>query len=290
MDDVGVFCYSAAMQSPKPQGDLQLSIGYWIVSHKATLRTWWGITSLAIIAVTLLWMVIFFTIFFRQDRTVDALLINAANGAGQYSASAFQPQELIPGTVTVITRDETHVDMVADLKNSNVMWGAESVTAHFVVNGAALAAQRLVVNQQDHRPVVQLNVAVTSATGTVATLVIDDVRWARASAASLPAANFSVTDIRIVPSTVVVQGQTRTSVSVSANVTNMSVFNYYRVDVPILISSGDRIVGVGQVTIDRWATEVQKPIVLTLSYPVVQATTATILPYVSRFDTSNTYR
>lgn len=273
-----------------PPADLQLSIGYWIVSHKQTLRTWWGITLMSIIALSLLWMIVFFVLFFGQEKTTSSLVISSLNGTGSFSTVAFQPQELTAGAVTVIPRDDKHVDLVAELTNPNSEWGAQTVTLHFVLNGVAQSSLHVFVNQGEHRPVIQVNATTATPTTATATLVIDDVDWARASVSTLPAAAFTIADIQLTPSTITVNGLARTSVSLSAQVTNTSVYNFYHVDVPIVISSGERIVGVGQVGIDRWPTLTARPLTLTLSYPVVQATEARIVPQVSRFDFGNTYR
>lgn len=108
-----------------PKGDLQLSIGYWIVSHKQTLRTWWGITLMSVIVLSLLWMVVFFFLFTRQDGVISSSLIGAANGTGGFSTAAFQPKQISVGAVTVIPRDDTHVDLVAEVTNANTVWAAK---------------------------------------------------------------------------------------------------------------------------------------------------------------------
>lgn len=273
-----------------PKADLQLSIGYWIVSHNQTLRTWWGIMLMAIIAFSLLWMIVFFVLFFGQEKSTTSMVVRSANSLGGFSTAAWQPQALTAGNATVITRDATHVDLVAELTNPNTEWAARVVTAHFSINGVAQTPLRLFVNQGEHRPVVQVNLSTTTPTNSTAELVIDDVEWARASGTTLPAATFDIANIQLTPSTISVNGQTRTSVSVSADVTNTSVYNFFHVDVPIVLSSGDRIVGVGLVGIDRWPTLTMRPVTITLAYPVTQATAARIVPLVNRFDPDNTYR
>lgn len=245
---------------------------------------------MAIIALSLLWMIIFFVVFFGQEKNTTSLVIASANETSSFSTAAWQPQELTVGTVSVIPRDDTHVDVVTELTNPNADWAAHTVTVHFTINGVAQTPLHLFVNQGEHRPVIQVNLTTTNPVTATAAAVIDATEWARASAASLPAAAFNIANTQISPSTITVEGQTRTSVTVTADVTNNSVYNFYHVDVPIVLSSGDRIVGVGQVGIDRWPTLTTRPVSLTLSYPVVQTTNARIVPQVSRFDVSNTYR
>ncbi|MEK7637149.1 MAG: hypothetical protein AAB402_02000 [Patescibacteria group bacterium] len=273
-----------------PKGDLQLAIGYWIVSHKQTLRKWWAVTSMAVMAFSLLWTVVFFALFFSQESKVSGLLVRAANGTGSFRAAVFKPQPLAVGPVSVIPRDKTHVDLVAELTNPNQAWEAPAVTVHFILDGAATTPQHLFVNQGDRRPVVQINATVSQAAAVKATLVVDDTAWVRAAATGRPESKFTVANITTTPSTVTIDGQTQSSVTVRADVTNASVYNYYHVEVPVVLQSGDRIVGAGQVGLDRWPTLTARPVTLTLSYPVPDVTSVRIEPQVSREDISNTYR
>lgn len=269
-------------------GDIQLSIGYWIVSHRQTLRAWWAIMSMAVIAFCLLWSTLFFILFFAQEGKVNLLVLRAVAGTGSYETSHFQPSSLDVGTTSIVTRDAQHVDLVADVKNPNAVWGAANVVAHFVIDGVAAPTQQVFLNQDSVRPVIQLNIAAKTTASTKAELVIDDVTWARASAAALPAPKFTVSNIHTDPSTIA--GQTQSSVSVRASIMNESVYNFYKVDVPIVLYSGTRVVGAGVVSRSRWATLTSQEIDLTLGYPVPEVTRARIEPQVSRFDVSNTYR
>ncbi len=119
----------------RPRGDLQLAIGYWIVSHKQILRTWWAISLMSFSALSLLWLVVFFPLFFSQQPGLNRLMTQMAAAPASFRLQAFQPQPLGVGPVTVIRRDEKHVDLVAEVTNGNAAWGATAVTAHFTVNG-----------------------------------------------------------------------------------------------------------------------------------------------------------
>lgn len=271
-----------------PKGDLQLSIGYWIVSHKQTLRTWWGVSSMIIIAACLLWTVFFFSLFFSQERKLTSMFLQTVAATGEYTASSFKPKDLIISPVNIIARDNQHVDLVTDLANTNLVWGAEALTVHFVVDGVSSIPQHLFLNQDSTRPVVQINALIKTSPAVKAELVIDEVQWARATDAALPAATFTINNLKIDPSTV--SGQALPSVTIRADVMNQSVYNFYRVDIPIVLLSGTQIVGAGYVTRPQWATLTSQEISLTLAYPVNNVTTVRIEPQVSRFDYGNTYR
>lgn len=283
------FCYSQPVMA-QPQGDLQLRIGYWIVSHKQTLRTWWALTLLAIMFLSVIWTLVFFFIYFSQESKLNEQLLGAVQGAGSFRSTVAQPQELTIGTAEVIVRDTTSVDVVTELTNPNAAWGASTITAHLTVNGTAQPAQQLFLNPSAHRPVLGLNVKVDNSANVTAVLVVDAVTWARASSAALPEPNFTIDNPVAEPSTVTVNGVTRDSVSVHAAVTNASVYSFNRVSIPILVLSGTRVVGATEVTLNHWDTFVEKPIIATYGYPITGVTTIRIEPQVSRFDTSNTYR
>ena len=271
-----------------PKGDLQLSIGYWIVSHKQTLRTWWGVSSMIIIAGCLLWSVFFFSLFFGQENKMNTMVLKTALATADYKTSSFKPQEVLIAPVAIINRDKQHVDLVTDLTNPNAAWGVESLTVHFVVDGVASTPQHLFLNQSSTRPVIQINVVIKTSPVVKAELVIDETQWVRATAAALPAATFAIDNLRIDPS--IVSGQTLPSVTIRADVMNQSVYNFYRVDIPIVLLSGTRVVGAGYVTRPSWATLTSQEISLTLTYPVDSVTKVRIEPQVSRFDYGNTYR
>lgn len=270
--------------------DLQLTIGYWIVSHKQTLRAWWAIGLMSVMVASLLWMLFFFTVFIGQDGKMNTIMLRAVVGAGSFRSSAFAPQALTVSASTAIPRDLTHADVVAEVTNSNDVWAAQTLTGHFVVDGTNLSSMQLFLNQAATRPVILLNTTVKNSSSVQVSFVVDDVNWARANAAGLPAPKFTVTASTVSPSIVTIAGQSRTSVTLDGEVMNASVYNFYRVDVPILFMNGDRIVGAEQVTISRWPTLTTKPVKATLTYPVTGVSSVRIEPQVSRFDVGNTYR
>jgi hypothetical protein len=270
--------------------DLSLSIGYWIVSHKQTLRTWWAILLMAIIAGSLFWSIYFFAVFFSQDRSMTQNVIDASNGIAGWRVSSTKPADLRVDTAAVIVRDDQHVDVVATLTNSNVTWGASVVTAHFVVNGQAQPSQTFFLNPSSARPIMQLNVVVTSSATVTAEAVIDATTWVRVSASSLPTPQFRVSDVTTTPSTVTIGGVARQSVTITASVSNASVYNFYHVTIPVVVYDGERVVGATEVTVDRWATLTSKPLSVTMHSPIVNVTRVDIQPQVSQFDIGNVYR
>lgn len=270
--------------------DLSLNFSYWLVSHKQTLRTWWAIVLMATIAGSLLWSLWFFTVFFSQERSTVSQILDAANGTASFRVVDIQPSGLTIGTPTVIVRDETHADLVVMVTNANANWGASSVSGHFVVDGKALLTERFFINPSVTRPVIDVNEAVIIGPAPNVQFVIDETIWARSSASALPEPRFTVAHQLVDPSTTVIDGQSRVSVTLRAEVTNASVYNFYHVEVPVIAYNGNTIVGVASIGVDRWATLMMKPITVSLSNAVTAVTKIDVLPQVSRFDSGNTYR
>lgn len=273
-----------------PRGDLQLAIGYWIVSHKQTLRTWWAITFMAVMGLSLLWTVFFFSVFFSQEAKVGELITSAANGAGSFRAATLKPTPLVIGPVNVVVRDDAHVDLVTEVTNPNSAWAATDVVAHYTVDGVDLPTQHWFINQDARRPFLHINATIKKKDAVTAVLTIEDTNWTRASAGGLPAPKFTVANVVTTPSTVNIDGELRTSVTVKAEITNASVYNFFRVNIPVVVRNGDHVVAVGQVDFERWPTLSKRALNLTFGYPVGNVTDVRIEPQVSRFDFGNTYR
>ncbi len=273
-----------------PRGDVQLAIGYWLVSHKETLRKWWAISLLVFIGLTFLWGGLFSLVFFTQSGSLDRQVTQAGQGISQLSSVIRQgPKKITASDVAVLARDETHVDLYSLLSNPNNDWGAATVTVHFSIGGNRQPAQTIFLNPASEQPVLALNVAVTSAK-TTADITIDDTNWAKAATAALPEPSFVTDSLTLTPTTVTVNGQAISTISVRASVTNRSVYNFRHALVPIVIRNGQAVVAVDLITTDAWPTLTSKTITSVWSYPLSGQLTAEIRPQVSRFDLNNVYR
>ncbi len=271
-----------------PAGDLQLSIGYWLVSHRATLRTWWAVSLLTFILISVVWGLAFTVIFFSQSRSIDTRLSFEASQSA--AGVTMRPIDPSVSKVTVVDRDDSHVDIVATVTNPNADWGAESAQVHFALGSQAIPTQTVFLNPRQDRPVMALNVAVTPRAQLEPSIRVDGVNWVKSANAALPAANFVVESVDLTPTTVTIAGQSIVTINLRANLTNRSVYNYRHVIIPIVIKQGETIVAVDQVTADAWATLTTRTITDTWPYAIGGQVTAELTPQVSRFDQTNIYR
>lgn len=271
----------------QPRGDIQLALGYWLVSHKEQLRKWWVIALLGLIGLAMVWTIIFFVLWYGQQHKAEALLEQTAAALATTSATA--PATVEVADTTVITRSPTSVDVVGFLRNPNTDWGAARLTYHFQIGATSFESQETFLNPGSLRPVMRLNVPVTSG-GQSATLTVDSVDWVRASTAALPTPNFVTEKSDLTSTSVTLNSQTFLTINLQATVTNRSVYNFLKVEVPIVVKNGDQIVAVEQQTLDRWPTLSSKSVTHTWPYPINQATSAIIAPQASQFDANNLSR
>lgn len=275
----------------QPRGDIQLALGYWIVSHRDQLRKWWVLALLGFIAASLTWATIFFVVFSGQHRQTDIQVGKRMTGISALQASPeISPRALEVKDVQAISRGVDRVDLVGTLVNPNQDWGASQVTVHFSLGDQAQETQTVFVNPGTQRPVIRLNVLAPAGTDRQASLSIEHTDWVRASAARLPPPEFSAEKMTIRSTSVAVGGQSFLTVNLQADVTNRSVYNFVQVTVPILLRSGTSLVAVDELRLDRWPTLTAKSINHTWSYPVSQTSAAEILPQVNQFDPDNLYR
>lgn len=276
----------------KPRGDLQLAIGYWIVSHKDQLRTWWAVSLLAVIGGSLLWAIAFFSVFFIQQASLEKNI--AASGAklsAYQQSAALAPTDIEVSAVTVLRRDATHVDVVVMASNPNTTWGLKSAEVEWRVGRLTLPIQTVFLNPSSTRPIMALNVEVDDASTVQATAEMRSEIWARASAAPLPDPQFTTSGLALSPRTVQgPDGNSFSTVNVRGDVVNQSVYNFFRVLVPLVVKSGEAIVAVDQVTQTNWPTLSAKSFNTTWAYPVSGATSVEAWPQVSRFEAANLYR
>src|SRR5688572_8778183 len=108
----------------KSRGDLQLAIGYWIVSHREQLRTWWVLALLGFIGLSLVWMIVFFSYFFGSQPATEARIDRVGVAiSGLRVPPAALPADLTIAPIVVISRSATAVDIVATVTNPNANWG-----------------------------------------------------------------------------------------------------------------------------------------------------------------------
>lgn len=267
--------------------DLPLALGYWIVSHKATLRRWWAIVLLVVIVLSTFWIFASLAVFFSQEPKLNQRLLTSVRLIGALTPARIgQPAALTTGQATIIPRAAGRGDIVGTLTNPNTEWGASTVRFHFTVGGVSTPITTVAVNPGERRSVAALNVGLVSQAP--AQLVIDTVNWTRGTGADLKQL-FVVDKVSWTPTRVSIQGTTVQTVTVQATIRNDSVYNYYHVEVPVVVKAGETIVAVDELRLDRWASRSTKTVTVSWPYQVTGVTAVELTPTVNQFDPSNRF-
>lgn len=270
-----------------PGSDLTLSIGYWVVNHKATLKRWWAILFLLIMVLAGFWVLASMTVFFAQEGRITSRMVTSAQMIAALAPSRIgSPVAVRVGTAQLIARSADRGDLVSTVHNPNSEWGATDVRYHFTVGSTTTPATTVAVNPGQTRTVSVNNTAVTP--GTQPRLVIDSVRWGRGSADALDTL-FAVEEVAWTPTRVTIAGSAVETVTVRATMRNTSVYNYFQVDVPVVVRSGETVVAVDELRLDRWASRETKTITLSWPYRVTGVTAVEVQPTVDQLDSSNRF-
>lgn len=270
-----------------PSGDLPLAIGYWLVSHKSTLKKWWAIGLLAVIFLAALWVITSLTVFFTQENRISGRIADSATMLRAYSPRFLgEPKVLTTGDVAIVRRDSERADLVGFIDNANEEWGATAVRYHFTADQYVSPTATTVVNPGENRPVVAANQRIAAAI--TAALVIESTEWVHGQP-PLGSGQFQVLEKNWSPAQVKIGSNTVSTITLQATLRNVSVYNYYKVSVPVIVRSGEEIVAVDELTLDRWSSRTNKSISLSWPYGVSGATDVDFYPTVDQYNATNRY-
>ena len=270
------------------QSDPLFSLGYWIVSHKATLKTWWGMSLLAIMLVGGVWVAVFFGMFFSQESKIDQQLHTTLTRLTSWVPSRIgSPSVLTVSEPVLLDRGSQRTDVVVMLTNPNAAWAVTDVVISCVSSDQTLVFSPVTLAANATRAVMLLGQK-TSVT-TSLTCTIKSQSWHRSVAALFPQPAFSVITSAVHATTVTVQGRIVPSVTIDATLRNDSGDNLANVDVPIVVRNGATTVAVDEITIGRWATREVKHVADTWTGTDGGADGVDIFPQVNIFSTDSRF-
>lgn len=258
-----------------PSGDLSLAIGYWIVSHKATLKRWWAISFMVIIFMSFFWLVTSISVFASQSSRVEHRLITSADALRIYHPDRLGiPKPIQLGKAVGVNREVDRIDMTAQLTNPNQNWSARAVRYHFTIDGRPTPTNSVLLNPGEGRDLIALNQPGRSSSSVA--VVLEQVDWARGEVDRIQNI-FSVQDVSWEPSHITRAGQTIESLTLKAKLRNQSVYNFFSVTVSIVLLAGNQIVAVDELSLDRWSSRTDKPITISWPYRISGVTQARIM-------------
>lgn len=267
--------------------DPLFSFEYWLVNHKATLRTWWAVSLMAIMLFGTIWVVGFMAVFLSQERQVNLRFQQTlARLQGWTPTTLGIPQPLTVGSVVVLPAENNRFDIVTTVTNPNAEWGATDLSLTCTIAGTTINVPKTFINPNEVRPVV-----LSSQTGTAGTAEcsVAGQTWHRTVAAVFVEPKFSVQKKEVISTSAVIGGKTVPVVRVDATVQNDSGNNFQVVQVALLVRAGEEIVAADILPLNRWATRSTKTITNTWTLERAGITSVDIVPLVSRFDRDSIY-
>lgn len=264
------------------QSDPLFSLGYWIVSHKATLKTWWGVSLLLIMFVGGLWVAVFFGFFFSQESQIDHRFQTELTRLSSWSPARIgMPAPLAISDPTVLSRSGGRSDVVVMITNSNSAWGATDINITCTNGTDTINFSPVNAVSNGVRAVMALGQKI--ATPDAVSCSVTSQVWHRSVAALFSAPTFTVLTSNVHATTVTVAGQIVPSVTIDATIRNDSGDNIAGVDVPIVVRNDATVVAVDELTIDRWATREVKHVADTWTGTSGGATAVDIIPQINIF-------
>lgn len=269
-------------------GTIWLKTSYWTLAHVKELKKWWAIVLLAVSIFIFVFAITNVVIYLINTSSENSLI--AQIGAKQVLYQEFReknlPQEIgVKETVVIPSLNNMYL-LVARVENINVNWAAERFEYEFVVDGQAAASgtDSFMPSSDKYLIVTGFRYQGTSVPQTVQ-FGISDTKWIKVrNINDLPQANFLIDNIDYEFSTV---NENVNTVRVQAEITNKTVYNFWRTKFIILLYSGDKMVGAGSVYLDQFKSLEERDLDITLTSFSSRITNIDIRPDIDLFDDEN---
>ena len=222
--------------------DLYLKISSWFVGHKYFFRKWWVIVILTFDLLMIVYIIINSIIFGLEMPKYNKIMTGMSSSfISQTYRQNSQPQNLIILTTKSISIGTNRYDLVAKIKNPNDDWGIKSFNYKFVVDSEETNEVNNYILPAEEKYIIAQNFTYTDSTALKdIELEISDIEWQRLIDRTMAdGLDFVVEDKKLTTSTV---SSLQNATVLTAKVINRSFYDFWKVDVPIvLLSSGEPI-------------------------------------------------
>ncbi|MFA6391192.1 MAG: hypothetical protein WCW66_00370 [Patescibacteria group bacterium] len=275
--------------------DKQLKISIWWVTHRYQLKKWWVI--LIAVADLMVFLYILFNVIILLVTWTKFTTIPSQIGVSYIDFGAYQqtnsPQaiQVINTSLIPIPGQVQKYNLIAEIKNPNAKWVANSLVFHFVLDGVDLDQETTFLLPQEQRYVFKYAVKST-AEKPIAKLVVDAPGWVRVDfPEKKPAINFEVTDIKTDLIPILGERGTQSSYStrVTAMIKNNTVYNFWNVKFLVVLYSGNLPVAVNEAKFDRFAALESRELGLSWGEEYGSVTSVKVVPEVNAYDPTMLY-
>lgn len=234
-----------------PDGEQKaFGLGYWIFTHKRQVHLS-QVVGLGVVCLSIWGLVAVHSIRYFTNRSVDQAVQDSFLATDILFDSIATPQPLRILSVQAVRHDDTHIDVVALIRNDNTVFASHEVEAQFVVDGVRQAPIQFFVNPGETFYLPQLSI-LSSASDPSVTFSILSIDWFRVRGAPLQE-RWGVTDLAYT-SLAFSADEVDLTRQVKCTITNQSAYGFRNVSVTVLLLQDSVVVGVGSTTTDRFAS------------------------------------
>lgn len=234
-----------------PDGEQKaFGLGYWIFTHKRQVHLG-QIAGLVFVCLIIWGNVGMHGIRYLTNRSVDAAVQQSFLATELLFGSIATPQSLRVLSVQAVPRDDTHIDVVALIRNENTVFASHQVEGQFTVDGQKQSPVTFFVNANETFYLPQLSI-VSSATDPSVTFTILSVDWFRVRGEPLQE-RWEVTDLTYT-SLAFSGDQIDLTRQVKCTITNNSAYGFRNAVVTVVLLQDTVVVGLGSTTTDQFAS------------------------------------
>lgn len=245
------------LQPSNPLSDRNLSFGYWLATHRETLRTlytvFWGIVA----AVMLLLSILQGVRWFSHRVETEQFLLGLSQSPIDF-ASIQAPAPLTTRKAIAVFRTDTTIDAMIDMINTNPQWAALDMEYEVQVGGKATGVEHVAFAPGQEKFLTKMQIPYTGTSLPPVQVQVLKTQWKKIPNPSetLPAISWTYTAVTLRS---VNTEELKTELSFA--VKNNSVFGYREPQVvALLVDEDNTVYGIGSVTINAIESLESKPV------------------------------
>ncbi|MBI5466141.1 MAG: hypothetical protein HY974_02550 [Candidatus Kerfeldbacteria bacterium] len=226
--------------------DKELKYGYWYFLHRGAIRR--GFIVAAVLVIALIWLyaswqfVDWLSSRQAEEESMRLLVSSSVNFQEYHQRNA--PLDVTVGLVTAVPAGANTYNLLAQVKNPNLKWGAKSMAFIFTAGGQEFAGTGFLLPLED-KYLVSLGAELANKPTTVS-LSLGEIKWSRLRDVSrFPMPSFTVSD-ELVEQVPPAEASSSAGTKLRFTLTNTSPYSFWEVAVTVVLSRGSSVQAVGR--------------------------------------------
>jgi hypothetical protein len=240
--------------------DKELKFGYWFLLHRETAkRALWIIIITAVAAVWIYsgWQWIdWLTSRKAEEAALQQMISSSVNIKDYIKRNAPVPLEI--GTVTAVPAGKNVYNLIGQVKNPNIKWGAIAMSYTFTANGEQFSGEGFILPQEE-KYLLSLGVNLKTPPQTV-TLEVPEIKWKRVQDLSnLHVPQFSVLNQKLEQLSSLTEGGVPAA-RLKFDLVNNSAYSFWQMGVTVVLTNAGSPQAVGRQTLTNILSNGKYPV------------------------------